>query len=214
MTNEQLASAIKNDKNDRLILKLWDNVRKLIYIKCDKYYLALNDRFKASGVEIWDLRQEMYFAFLEALKAYNPDKNLKFVTYLEFPIKNIVKHALGIGCKVQPLNNSESLDKPVVGQEDLTLTDMIADEKNNILKIIGRNTNSEIIRSEVRKLQGKQKNIIILYYFNDKNDGEIAKYFNTTASNVFQIRRRALSGLKKSPILNFIYYSDYARHYI
>lgn len=214
MTNEQLAKAIKTNKNNRLIFKLWNNVRKLIYIKCDKYYFSLNDRFKASGIDIWDLRQEMYFAFLEALKAYDPDKNFKFVTYLEFPIKNAVKKALGIGCKFQPLNNSESLDKPVAGQEELTLSDMITDEKDDILKIIRKNTDSEIIRNEVEKLHGKQKNIIVLYYFNDKNDGEIARYLATTPSNIFQMRRRALAGLKKSPVLNFIYYSDYAGNYI
>ncbi len=209
MTNEQLAEAIKKNKNKKYIAMLWKNVQNLMYIKADKYYYAMIEKFKAAGADIWDLRQELYFAFLEAVKAYDPEKNLKFVTYLEFHIKNTVNRAAGICGRNEPLNQAESLDKPVPGTEDITLAEMISDEKNNILKIIKGHTDSEIIRNETQKLHGKQKITVMFYYFDNKSDAEIAQDIGTTASNVFQIRRRALSNLRKSPVLNFIYYSSF-----
>lgn len=208
MTNEELAVSIKKNKNDKLIPELWKKVQTLMYIKADKYYYSMTDKFKASGVDIWDLRQELYFAFLEAIRVYDPERKLKFVTYLEFPIKNTVNRAIGNKGKTEPLNTAESLDKPIAGANELTLSEMIIDEKNNILKMIDEHTDSEIIRNEAKKLHGKQKTVIRLYYFENKSDSEIAQKLGTTASNAFQIRRRALANLKRSPVLNFIYYSS------
>ena len=45
MTNEQLAAFIKEGGNDELIPILWERVRKLMYMKSDKVYRAMQSRF-------------------------------------------------------------------------------------------------------------------------------------------------------------------------
>lgn len=207
MTNEQLAASIKIEKRYELISMLWKQVQTLMYIKADKYYYYMPDKFRRAGVDIWDLRQELYLAFLDGIKAYDPKSPLKFITFLEFPIKNTIKRVLGsYTSKIEPLNNAESIDKPVSNCDDLTAADMIADENIDIFEIIENHSDSEIVRAEVEKLHGKQKIIVKLYYFHNKSDCEIAKRLGTTSSNVFQIRRRALAALRKSSILKLLYY--------
>lgn len=50
MTNEQLAAFIKQGGNDELIPILWERIRKLMYMKSDKVYSALQNRFIRCGV--------------------------------------------------------------------------------------------------------------------------------------------------------------------
>ena len=207
MTNEQLALLIKNGGNNKYIPVLWKNIQTLINIKADKYYYAMTDKFKAYGIDIGDLRQELYFAFLEAINAYNAEKKLKFVTFLEFPIKNTIYRIFNNRQeKYNPLNTAESLDKSLSDSNDISLSEIIEDKKCNIFDTLEKHSKAEIIRNEVDKLNDTQKRIIKLYYFHDKADCEIAKKLCTTSSNIFQIRRASLANLKKAPILNFIYY--------
>lgn len=208
MTNEQLAVLIKNNKNNKYISELWENVEKLMYFKANKYYYAMTDKFKAYGIDIVDLNQELYFAFLNAINNYDPHKNFKFVTILEFYIKNTINSIFNKAKnKNNPLNNSESLDNSISNSDDIGFFEIIADENNNIQKAIEENSKAEIVRNEVNKLGEKQKKIIKLYYFHNKNDCEISQKLKTSSSNIFQIRRTALAKLKKSPILNYIYYN-------
>lgn len=206
MTNEQLAESIKKDGKYELLPILWKNVKKFTYIKADKYFYYMPDKFRAAGADIWDLRQELYFAFLEGLKYYDINSQLKFVTFLEFPIKNAVKRLIGgYGRKSEPLNDCESIFETVNNSDEMTISDSIADE-TNIFDIIESHSESEIIRAEVEKLPENKKIIIKQYYFNNKTDNEIAEALGTTSSNVSQLRRNALSVLSRSPLLKLLYY--------
>ena len=55
MTNEQLAAFIKQGGNDELIPILWERIRKLMYMKSDKVYGALESRFIQCGVLMYGI---------------------------------------------------------------------------------------------------------------------------------------------------------------
>ena len=67
MTNEQLAAFIKQGDNDELIPILWERIRKIMYMKSDSVYSTLQGRFQQCGVDIWDLKQSCYMAFLRTV---------------------------------------------------------------------------------------------------------------------------------------------------
>ena len=90
MTNEQLAAFIKQGDNDELIPILWERIRKIMYMKSDSVYSTLQGRFQQCGVDIWDLKQSCYMAFLKAIDGYKPDTGNKFTSNLSYPFKNTV----------------------------------------------------------------------------------------------------------------------------
>ena len=73
MTNEQLAGFIQSGGNDELIPILWERIRKLMYMKSDKVYNALQGRFQQCGVEVWDLKAGLlYGVSLKAVEGFKP----------------------------------------------------------------------------------------------------------------------------------------------
>lgn len=63
MTNEMLASFIRQGGNDELIPILWENVCKLLYMMSDKFYSLHQDSCDSSGIEAWDIKQASYGRF-------------------------------------------------------------------------------------------------------------------------------------------------------
>lgn len=74
------------------------------------------------------------------------------------------------------------------------LVDNIQDNSNNNLS---NNLNNYEIRECVYKLKVKNRNIIILYYFNGLDIKEISKILNISTSNVTTRLNRARLELKK-----------------
>ena len=132
MTNEQLCTFIQQD-NTELLPILWGRVKDLCFMLCGRYYSKYAARFVACGVELCDLRQECYSAFLDAVRAYKPDNDLLFSSYLAYPIRNTAAEMLGIRNKDRvnrnPLDNAVSLDKPIEASDNdnMTLADVIPD---------------------------------------------------------------------------------------
>lgn len=103
MTNELLAEYIQQGGNDELIPILWEKVRKLLYSKSDSLYRLHKESCSCRGVEMWDIRQASYTAFLEAIKAYIQKKVL-----FHFLPEEFRKHSL---------NSLNSLCKPIYSQK-------------------------------------------------------------------------------------------------
>ena len=78
-----------------------------------------------------DLIQSGYFALIEAIERYSPDKGMKFVTYLDYPLQTCFNEVLEQRTskdKKNPLHKALSLDMPAGSNtEDITLQDMIID---------------------------------------------------------------------------------------
>lgn len=122
MNNERLAALIGEGGNDELIPLLWENMRKLFRMWADSYYTKYRERCNLCGVTNEDLRQEGYFAMLEAVKAYNsrPEENKEtpFASYCHYPFKNRAAELIGMRTKQarsEPMNNNAriSLDEPI-----------------------------------------------------------------------------------------------------
>ena len=75
MTNEQLVIFIQQDSTELLPI-LWERVKRLCFMLCGRYYSKYRERFAACGVELCDLRQECYAAFLAAVRSYKADSGV------------------------------------------------------------------------------------------------------------------------------------------
>lgn len=134
MTNEELAVRIQAGENN-LTPALWAQTKKLI-IALFKQLLrrseGSNGRCTRAGVTLDDLEQEGYFALLEAVGAYKPDKAHKFTTYLKYPVMTRFFQTIGMRTSKQcgdPLSKAYSLETPVAGESlDINLGDSVADD--------------------------------------------------------------------------------------
>lgn len=127
-TNEQLALAYQEGAR-QVIAQLWEQTKAVIYSWCYRYYERHRGRCTACGVELADLQQEGFLALLDAVQAFEPEREYKFTSWLKFPLKNRCNALLGMRGNNAPraLNECVSLDKPIGENEDTPLLDMVAD---------------------------------------------------------------------------------------
>ena len=79
MDNEQLVVRIMAGDNEaENMLQLW---------KQNKGFIAMMARRYSAGAEIEDLEQEGYIALCEAVRHYDPDRGMSFISYAAFWIK-------------------------------------------------------------------------------------------------------------------------------
>lgn len=217
MDNEKLADIIHQGGADELIPVLWEKVRKLLYFKSEQYY-KLNKNFCDSrGIDIWDIKQESYNAFLKALKAFDISKGYKFTTYLKMPFKNAVNDLLGRSkqLKNEPLNNCQSLNKPV-GLPDGSETEFgeLIPDKNSLDFVERMETLSEYetIHQIVEQLPEPCKSVVNKHYFQGVTFSAIADEMGFSKERIRQIHLRALKILRINKDLQEIY-GYYEKHY-
>ena len=82
MENEELVLQIQAGKNKQQNMEqLYTQNRPFIYCIATNY---------SSYADIEDLMQEAYFALEEAAKKFDPDKGVKFLTYLPYQLKSVL----------------------------------------------------------------------------------------------------------------------------
>lgn len=88
LTNEQLAEFIQQGGSDDLKPVLWERVRRLLYMRSSRYFRRYTEYCNKHSVTEWDLKQQAYPAYEDALKGFDISRG-KFNTILVF---NFRKH--------------------------------------------------------------------------------------------------------------------------
>ena len=214
MTHEQLCVFIQQD-NSELLPILWGRVKDLCFMLCGRYYAKYAARFAACGVELCDLRQECYAAFLQAVRNFKEDKGMKFSSYLDFPIRNTAAELLGIRntdrTNRKPLDNAMSLDKPIeaADNDNLTLSDIIPDTESaepfeQILQEISDDHARKILLESLGKLTKQERDIILGVFFQEKSMKELAEQYKVSTERIRQIKAKAIRRLRGMPELNIL----------
>ena len=211
MTNEQLAEFIKQGGADDLKPALWDRVKHLMFKLAGQYYSSYEERFTSCGAELADFRQECYPAFIKAIEAYSPEKGYAFTSYLEYHIRNAGAEMLGIRNadreNNKPLDNCTSLDKPLDtgDSKELCLADIIPDSNSQegfeqALQTIADEHTREILHRALDRLDKPLRDVIVLYYFEDMTQEQIAKREGVSGERIRQRKAKALRKLLLSLI--------------
>lgn len=202
MTNEQLAEFIQSGDSDELIPVLWEKIKPLIYMKCDSIYTAKPDYFKQCGVEVWDMKQACYSAYLAAVKYYKPESGYKFTTFLVKPMQTAISELTD--CKTSKknvLNESLSLDKTITSEdgEETSYMDLVADPQGNeFIDNLEQEAEAASIWEAVNSLEEKYSAVLIAYFKDNRPLKEIAQDMNISPQSVRDIQQRALSRLKRN----------------
>lgn len=196
MTNEELALRAREGDSQSCAL-LWQNIRPLICKLIFARYTQNTERCKRYGVEPEDLIQEGFFAMLEAVRAYDPEKGFKFASYLNFPVMKRFNEAVGIRRhKQDPIDNCTSLDCELP-EGDSTIGDFVPDEASaQAFDNSERETVLEQLKSTLdyvlNRIEGGE--IVKARYLDGETYDSIGKQLGVSCETV---RRREAKALKQ-----------------
>ena len=128
MTNEELAVLIQ-EGDTGLMPKLWEQLRKLITLHAKKFLARCSDEI-AWHTTLEDLQQAGFFALREAVRYYDPRRDLKLSTYLVYNLRNAFRKECGIRRREDPMLRYMSLNSPV-GEDGDELLNLLEDPASN-----------------------------------------------------------------------------------
>lgn len=198
MTNEQLASFIKQGGNDELTPLLWEKVKKLLYRLSERYYQAYSEQLSNYGVTLWDLKQQSYGAFIKALEGYDDSKQYKFTSYLKYSFKNALRELMGRDL----LNVCDSLNKPIGKEnEDTELLELVSDESSlDFVEQIERAEEVEQIKRTIHKavneLPEDEADVVRGHFLSGKAYAVVASDKGVSVESVHRLGAAAMRHLR------------------
>lgn len=200
-SNEELAIlAQQGDK--RALYQLWQQIETLVCMICGRAYQYRKDRADRAGVAEEDMKQEGYFAFLDAVQAYSPASGYRFTTYLHYPLQNRINALLGVRTVrmiKDPLCNCSSLDAPISGGDDenITVADTIPD-KGTEMEEAEQRVFCDQLRADLEKcldeIPDPEASALRAVYFDGNTLQQIAAQCGLSIERARQLK---ISGLRK-----------------
>lgn len=193
MTNEELWAAGK-------LPELWEAVERLLYQMARRFYLRRGKEACARhGVTLEDLQQECYFAFLDAVRAYKPEKGYKFTSYLSRHAENRFRACMGIFTKLDALNYADSMNAPAAEDSETESGELIPDpEAEAKLEAVDEKAEHEYFREHLEAalsgLTPIQAAVIRGKYYRRQTNPQIAETLHVTPQDV---RRELEKGLRE-----------------
>lgn len=152
-----------------------------------------------------------YFAMLEAIKSYKPEKGYKFVTYMTYEYKSEIYALIGVkkthnGYIFPPI--VDSLNAIVENDSHETeLIDMLEnDSGERIEAAYEKKELQQTVREAVEKLPERERYVIQERYFNEREKTQIAdgQHFKDW-SDVTRTEDRALRMLRQDRVLQALH---------
>lgn len=203
--NEALVCKVQEGHEEYIAL-LWNNLQRYIKTAAVKYYSRFAERFRQYGIEADDLYQVGFFALLNAIEAYNPDKGYKFIAYLKYPLKNQFNALMGIRSgKVtkagKSISCSVSSSTLLSDDEDggLTIEDTIADDTaefvDGSLEKIYTKKLREDLETALDNINPRQAAAVRCVYFKEPDK------YNNHKSAKYAYAAKGLEALRVSDVL-------------
>lgn len=202
MTNEELVVFIQQG-DDGLLPELWEQIRRFVAMKAGMYFNKLENKH---GCELADLVQSGYLGMVAAVKYFKPEQGYKFLTFLEFTLKNAFREAIGIrNSKRDWLNYCDSLDRPVNEDGNTTLLDLIgdltpgeADLGDMVIEDVWNKELRAALDEAMTILSKKQHEILTMHYYFGLSIAQIAEIHECSIQNIEQQLLNALDHIYHS----------------
>lgn len=220
-TNEELALRIQAGDTS-LYTQLWAQTEKLLKMMVNSFFRKNEELIHRRGIELEDLEQTAFLALVFAVKAFDPGKELKFTSYLNYALKLEIRAALDGGRRrsraEDPLNGSASLNQPISGEEDDPplhefYPDPAAEAAFNAVDDLDEKRRGALLLwgavNELPEISGK---VIAARYKEGLSYAETADKYGSTVEEVKSGARRGIAALRKNRKLK-AYFSDYINYY-
>lgn len=210
MSNEELAQRIQAGEVG-LYGELWEQTKKLIFKLSYQFYQKNPTFCDRAGITPEDLQQTGFFALIQAVEAYKPASGYSLFAFLNYPIKNAFRSAIGIKTsKEVTLNKCKSLDEPISDETDsATLGDITPDSRSGLeFEQIENNVfNKELrqaLENALETLPNAESEFIHDKYFNGLSVREIERIKAIPEKQCRKLEHDGLQHLRKPQALKYI----------
>jgi len=187
MTDAKIISLARNG-NDMAMDFILHKYSYLAKAKTRAYFLV--------GAEHEDLIQEGMIGLYKAVKDYNPAKTPLFFSFAELCITRQILTAVKTATrqKHRPLNSYISLNKPIHGEEERTLADILYlySNRNPEELIISQETTGDLM-SQINANLSKMENEVLTLYLQGEDYMHISELLNKLPKSI----DNALQRIKK-----------------
>ncbi|EGO65399.1 sigma-70 family RNA polymerase sigma factor [Acetonema longum] len=199
MTNEELVLLIQAGQREYEEV-LWAQVKRFVFKKANWYVKYLDGR---SAADMEDLEQAGYLAMLEAIRYYKPEREYKFLTYLNWTLKTRFAEVAGIKTSRRDAAQfAFSLDEPLAqdGEGDSRI-DLIADEHSQEPFLQLEDDEYVLfvraaLLEAMRPLSERQQDVLAAIYWGNQSLTDIGRRFGISKQSVDDAHSRALRWLR------------------
>jgi RNA polymerase primary sigma factor len=202
-----LGSRIQHDQDEDALSRLVEaNLR---------FVVAYAKRYRGHGVSFLDLIHEGNLGLIEAARRFDPTRNVKFITYAVWWIRESMMHVLSEQVRAVSFppklfatlgHGSEdvSLSEPLVGdgREGPALADVLPLDQAPIEEEIMRQADAHELGEALRDLSGKEREVVRLRYGLEDDEPrtlqEIGDQLHLSRERVRQIEAVAKAKLRRS----------------
>lgn len=191
---EELEYLIKAKKGDE------DAKNKLIEHNL-RLVVFLAKKYENTGYDIEDLVSIGSIGLIKGINTYKIDKNIKLATYVSRCISNEILMFLRKNKKRKgEISLEDSLNYDAEGNE-LHLEDILGTEPDVVHKEFEHSLDLEVLANEVKKLEGRDKEIMTLRYGLNNTEEftqkEVAEMLGISQSYISRIEKKVIKKLKQ-----------------
>jgi len=167
------------------------NLRLVVY---------LSKKYENTGVDLEDLVSIGTIGLIKGVNTYKLDKNIKLATYASRCIDNEILMFLRKNKKRRgEVSFEDSLSYDTEGNE-LHLEDILGTESDIVTKGLEEETDKKLLYEEISKLNGRDKQIMILRYglYNteEMTQKDVANILGISQSYISRIEKKVIKRLK------------------
>ena len=160
----------------------------------------LAKKYESTGYDLEDLVSIGSIGLIKAIETYKPDKNIKLATYASRCIANeILMYIRKNKKRRSEVSLEDSLTFDAEGNE-LHLEDILGTDENIIFNEFSRKVDKELLKSELIRLNDREKLIMTLRYGLNNTDEytqkEVAEMLGISQSYISRIEKKIIKKLQ------------------
>jgi RNA polymerase sporulation-specific sigma factor len=190
---EELELVIKSNNNDLEARKklIEHNIRLVVF---------LAKKYENTSLDLEDLVSIGSIGLIKGINTYKPDKNIKLATYASRCIDNeILMYLRKNKRRRSEISLEDSLSYDAEGNE-LRLEDILGTEDDIVTKHLEEETEKNLLYSEIKKLNDRDKQIMVLRYGlygnTEMTQKEVADMLGISQSYISRIEKKLIKKLK------------------
>ena len=191
LTKEEEVMYVKDGSKEAKNKLIEHNLRLVVF---------LAKKYENTGIDLEDLVSIGSIGLIKGVETYNLDKNIKLATYASRCIDNEILMYLRKNKKRRgEISFEDSLSYDAEGNE-LRLEDILGTDSDIVTRDLERETERKLLYSEIEKLSGRDKEIMImrygLYDHKELTQKEVARKLGISQSYISRIEKKVISKLQ------------------